>query len=333
MKKRFMVMLLAFMLGCTACTALPAEERAFALALCVEKTDGVWRVYSRIPAYQTGGEYLTVTGEGDTLPLALVDMEGNAPMHLHLSQLRLLVLDAELGKTTALTEALSILARQQDMALQCEVAVSRDNMQDVADAMKPPAGARLSKAMDVLIQSRKDQGAVLPASLADVIRMGTRQSPVLMKLSLDEGSIRLSGGFPMTTTGMLAEPLSVEETALLSLLLKQSKNPVLRISDNSVRIRENSCRAELSPDLKQADVMLRLRLTDHEAQSEQLEKDLADACLILLERLSQNGCDVLGLGRQAIVRKQDMAQWEALDWSSVYRHIRWQIGVSVQGMT
>ena len=67
--KRIVTLLLA--LACTGCAALPEEERAFAVALGVSGHQGAWTVYARIPTYQSGGGYATVTGEGETLSHAL----------------------------------------------------------------------------------------------------------------------------------------------------------------------------------------------------------------------------------------------------------------------
>ena len=63
------------------------------------------------------------------------------------------------------------------------------------DALKPATGARLSKSLDVLMETRLEQGTVPRAALADVIRMGDRQQPVLMNIALDDAEIALSGGW------------------------------------------------------------------------------------------------------------------------------------------
>lgn len=321
-----MIPLIILLLLCTSCTALPAEERAFAVALCVEKAED-WRVHGRIPTYQTGGGYLTVSGEGDTLSAALADMDAAAPMHVNLSQLRLLVVDAALADSGELHAVLHALAERPDMRLQCAVAASGAPMKSVAEALKPAAGARLSKALELLLDARAEQGTILHASLADVLRMGERQSPVLITLTLDGKEIRLSGGYLLDG----ASPLSSEETALLSLLLGSTKALRLTLPGVSADVRDASAKIRLSEDLRTASVTLTLRTTASSVTADGLESILAQELLTLLTRLSAEGCDALGLGRQAILHMHDMADWYVLNWPQIYRSLRWEVGVRVNG--
>lgn len=321
-----MIPLVALLLLCTSCTALPAEERAFAVALCVEKAED-WRVHGRIPTYQTGGGYLTVTGEGDTLSAALADMDAAAPMHVNLSQLRLLVVDAALADSSELPAVFQALAERPDMRLQCAVAVAEVPLKSVAEALKPAAGARLSKALDLLLGARAEQGTILHASLADVLRMGERQSPVLIALALDGKEIRLSGGCLLDG----ASPLSPEETVLLSLLLGSTKTLRLNLPGVSADVRDASAKIRLSEDLRTASVTLTLRTTASSVTADGLESTLAQELLTLLTRLSAEGCDALGLGRRAILRMHDMADWHALDWPQIYQSLRWEVHIRVNG--
>lgn len=320
--KALIILLLPVFL-CTACTALPAEERAFAVALCVEKAD-VWRVHGRIPTYQTGGGYMTVTGEGDTLVAALSAMDAAAPMRINLSQLRLLVADTKLAKTGELSALLSTLADRHDMRLQCAVALTDSPVKDVAEALKPAAGSRLSKALDLMLDARIEQGAILPARLSDVLRMGERQSPVLAALSLEGKDITLSSGYTMD--GVTLAP---EDTALLSLLLGHAKTLQLPLQGGSAQVRDVSVRIRLAEDLAAAHVEVSMTATDSSFTEDGLEQALADALLTLLTRLSADGCDALELGRQAILHTRDMAAWHALNWPERYRGLRWEVAVRV----
>ncbi len=322
---KVLIILLLPMLLCTSCTALPAEERAFAVALCVEKAD-VWRVHGRIPTYQTGGGYMTVTGEGDTFSAALSAMDAAAPMRINLSQLRLLVADAKLAKTGGLSALLSALTDRSDMRLQCAVALTDAPVKDVAEALKPAAGSRLSKALDLMLDARIEQGAILPARLSDVLRMGERQSPVLAALSLEGKDITLSGGYTMD--GVTLAP---EDTALLSFLLGHAKTLQLPLPGGSAQVRDVSVRIRLSEDLAAAHVEVTMTATASSFTEEGLEQLLADALLKLLTRLSADGFDALGLGRQAILHTRDMAEWHALNWLEMYRGIRWEVAVRVNG--
>lgn len=321
-----MILFVALLMLCTSCTALPAEERAFAVALCVEKAED-WRVRGRIPTYQTGGGYLTVTGEGDTLAAALADMDAAAPMHVNLSQLRLLVVDAALADSGELPAVLHALAERPDMRLQCAVAASDAPLKAVAEALKPAAGARLSKALDLLLDARAEQGAILHTTLADVLRMGERQSPVLIALMLEEKAIRLTGSVLMDG----GSSLSSEETALLSLLLGSTKALRLTLPGVSADVRDANARIRLSEDFRTASVTLTLRTTASSVTADGLESILAQELLILLTRLSAEGCDVLGLGRKAILRMHDMAEWQDLDWPKIYRSLRWEVNIRVNG--
>lgn len=329
--KKLTALLLVTLLACASCTALPAEERAFAVALLVEKDGSTWRVHGRIPTYQTGGGYLTVTGEGESLAAALSAMDAAAPMSLHLSQLRLVALDEGLGASGDLAAALAELSQRSDVRQDCAVAVTNTPAKELMDALKPATGARLSKAIDVLLESRIAQGVILPATLADVARMGERQSPVLIGLTLEDGAVSLSGGWPVTTDMTLVDALPPAETALLSMLLGHGKSLRLTLDGGSAEVRDVSAQVCLSEDFTTASVEITLRATSSSLTPDALEQALAEECLALLSRLSADGCDVLGLGRKAVLRIHDMAEWHALDWPARLMEIRWSVAVGVRG--
>ena len=320
--KKLLILVLA--LCCTSCSALPAEERAFAVALCVEKTGAEWQVQSRIPAYKTGGKYLTVTGKGPTISAALTDMDASAPMKVTLSQLRLLVLNAGLGQTGAIPEALLALSSMLDVRPQCHVAVTEASSDAVMEALTPETGARLSKMLDVLLEARIEQGAILSTKLADVIRMGDRRSPVLMRLQLSEKKLDLSGAWPMRMDGHLTQPLPAEDTVLLSFLTGDTKEARMTFPDGTAMVRDVSVTACLSDDQRTAHVTLTLQMGESSFTAAQLEELLADALVKLLSHLSAEGCDVLGLGRKAALH-----QSVGVGWPEAYREIRWEVSVGV----
>ncbi len=320
-----LILLALVALVCSSCTALPAEERAFAVALCVEKDDE-WRVHARIPTYQTGGGYMTVTGEGDTFPAALSSLDTASPMRINLSQLRLLVADVGLVRSDEFTDLLSAIAERPDIRMQCTVAVTDAPAKDVAEALKPATGTRLSKALDLMIDARIEQGAILPAALADVLRMGERQSPILAALLLENKEISLSGGYALD--GM---SITADEIALLSLLLGHAKEMHLPLSEGAAEVRDACAKVSLSEDHTTARVELTMTATASTLGDSELEQALISELLPLLTRLSAAGCDALGLGRRAIMGAHDMARWHALDWSERYRSIRWELAVGVNG--
>lgn len=319
-----LILLAILALFCSSCTALPAEERAFAVALCVEEDDE-WRVHARIPTYQTGGGYMTVTGKGETLSAALSNLDAASPMRINLSQLRLLVADAELAKSGEISGVLSTLADRPDMRMQCTVALADAPAKDIAEALKPATGTRLSKALDLMIDARVEQGTILPAALSYVLRMGERQSPIVAALSLENKEISLSGGY--TLDGI---SLTANDTALLSLLLGHTKSLHLLLSGESIEVRDACAKGRLSEDITTARVELTLTATTSTLSKDELEQALVSELLPLLARLSAAGCDALGLGRQAVMGAHDMPQWHALDWPESYRSIRWEVAVGVR---
>lgn len=329
--KRLLLLLLPLLCLCASCTALPAEEQAFVVALCVEREGASWQVHGRIPTYQTGGGYLTVSGTGESLPGALAAMESAAPMRLQLSQLRLLALSQELGEEREAFAVLTALADRMELRPQCQVAMTEIPGKALMEALKPAAGARLSKSLDVLMESRIEQGLLLPATLAEILRMGERQTPVLMHLTLEEGAVSLAGGVPLTLAGAAGPALTREETALLSMLRGDANNLHLMLPEGSAQVRDVSVSIRLLEDLTHAEVTLRLRSLASPLTPEGLESVLANRCLRLLSRLSEAGCDVLGLGRKAVLHAHDLVDWHAMNWPEIYRNIRWTVSVRISG--
>lgn len=317
--KKMLVMLMV--LCCTSCTALPAEERAFAVALCIEKAGDVWQVYGRIPAYKADGEYLTVKGQGAMLDTALADMDASAPMKVTLSQLRLLMISAE----TEISDVLTVLAGKLDLRPQCVVAVTDEPAGKIMEALSPQSGSRLSKAIDLLVESRTEQGVIPDARLADVVRMGERQTPVFARAALKENQIDLTGAWAA------GEWLTPEETALLSLLMGNTRELRLALPQGTSHVREAKVDVVLSVDGSSARVTLQAEATESDIPLDALERHVADAALALVTRLSHLGCDALGVGRQHVCHYRDMMQWHEADWPGKYREIRWQVEVGLNG--
>ncbi|MDD6051463.1 MAG: hypothetical protein PUC00_09420 [Clostridiales bacterium] len=328
-----LILILLTMMCCTSCTALPAEERAFAVVLLVDRDSSAWRVHGQLPTYRSGGGYLTVTGEGDTLPAALADLEAAAPMHVNLSQLRLLVLTKAVADVGELALVLTTLSDRPDMRPSCAIALTEAPADVLMQALEPATGTRLSKSIDVLLESRLEQGSILPATLAEVLRMGMRQSPVLIAANLRDQQLDLSGGYPLTASFRVCERLTPEETALLSLLTGRTKALRLTLSGMSAQVREASAKVALSQDFQSATVTLRLRVTAASCSPADIETRLADASVTLLSGLSAQGCDVLGLGRQAILHAHDMPAWRSFDWPARCKQLHWRVSVQMSGPT
>lgn len=319
------LLILLTLLLCTACSALPAEERAFAVVLCIEKPGSLWQAHARIPTYQNGGGYQTVTGKGNSLDTALAALEVAAPMHLHLSQLRLVVLQMAVGRDAA--TALHTLSARMDIRPNCAVAVTEASAASLMEALEPASGMRLSKGLDVLLDTRVEQGSILPATLADIIRMGDRQTPVAAGLRITDGQIELSGGYALAEQIV---PITDRETALLSLLRGDTKNQRLFLPDGTAEIRDAKSQIRLA-GTSDASVILTLTAVESAFTPDDLEAQLAGELLTLLERLTKAGCDVLGLGRRAMMQMNDMAQWHVLNWPDRLRQLRWTVAVGVNG--
>lgn len=332
MKRLLTLLLIPLLLG--GCTALPAEERSFAVALGVSYENAEWMVGARIPTYQTGGGYTTVTGKGSTLDAALASLDAAAPMQADLGQLRLLVFSASLARTKDFPDALEALSARHDLRMDTAVAVTEEEIGTLMDALKPSTGSRLSKSVDVLLETRVEQGRLLNASLGDLLRMGERRSPVLMNAELEEGTLALSGAWPVGTDGTVSEVMTPEETQLLALMLGQMKSGTLTLPEGAVRFTGADADAALSlPTMEGAAVRLTLRAASSPLTDDALSQALAMACLGVLNRLSAAGCDALGLARQAITHADDMDDWRAMEWPERYRDIDWSVSVGVTGPT
>ncbi len=319
-------LLLFALMMCTSCTALPREERAFAVALCVEKADA-WRVHGRIPTYQADGGYLTLSGEGETLTDALSAMEAAAPMHIHLSQLRLIVLHASLAQSDAFSTALKTLSARPDMRFQCVLAMTDADARAVADALVPSSGERLSKAIDVLLSSHAEQGHILPLCLGDAVRMGLRQTPLLTAIRLTDGGLSLDGAYALDTGFRMGMPLTEQEVMLLALLRGDAAEVTL--ADASIRVHRIHADIRLAEALDQARADISLRILPPGTPSDALSQQLADAYAALLNALSHSGCDPLGLGRQAIMQAASAADWQSLGWPDALRRLTWTVRVSL----
>ena len=71
--------LLLAMLLLTGCSALPEEDRAFAVVLGLDKQGDAWRAWARIPSYQQEGGYLTLSAQGRSLGEVMAQLEAALP--------------------------------------------------------------------------------------------------------------------------------------------------------------------------------------------------------------------------------------------------------------
>lgn len=330
--KRVLMMCLMLCAGMlTGCAALPAEERSFAVALAISGREGAWTMHARIPTYQSGGEYATVSGSGQTPGHALAALDGAAPMPLHLGQLRLLVIAEDTATSADFPPLMAWIAQQETIRMGAAVAVTRSDPAALMEALKPSAGTRLSKSLDVLLDTRIEQGTILPAALADVLRMDERQQAVLMNVALDGEGVSLAGCWPLCEEGRAAALLSPEDTQLLSLMMGHMKRGALALDGGVIRLTAASAEVSLdAPTLRSASASLTVDVRPSSLTPEAVRQSLATSCLGLLTRLSAMGCDALGLGRQAAAHAPTAAEWREIDWPARYRELDWSVTAGVR---
>lgn len=352
MRKVILALLCACLLcgGCSS--ALPAEERSFAVALGVSASAGVWEVAARIPTYQQEGGYLTLSAQGATLAEALSLLDAAAPMRMHYGQTRLLVISQGLAEASDFPGVLQALARLRDMRLQAQVCVTADDLPTFMDALEPQTGTRLSKSLDILLQTRRELGVVPDATLSSVLRMGERQCPVLLAAALSgeesvsrqgmdatperqrvqsAGEIRFGGGWLVSAAGQVKGSLSPRETQLLNLLQGRTMRSSLAMEDGAVTLADAGCKVRLDGNTVFCDVTL--RYTDATLSKEGVIRELSEDIRGVTAKLSAADCDALGLGRQAVRHFVDVAAWKALDWPGLYPRLQWQITVRLNTVT
>jgi len=167
--------------------------------------------------------------------------------------------------------------------------------------------------------------------LSEILRMGERQSPVLVRMYMDGDQAAISGAWLVDAGGIVREALSAQETQLLSLLLGQLRSGTLTLPEGVIRLTDAQVQTELStPTLQSAAVRMVLRVNGAAISREVISASLARACLTLLNRLSVMGCDALGLGRQAIAHADSMEHWHELNWPKRLREMDWSVSVGVE---
>lgn len=350
MLRRMMLLLLCLML--TGCSALPAEDRSFAVVLGVSMKADMWEVSARIPSYQTGGGYLTLSAQGASLQEALAVLDAAAPMRMHYGQVRLLVFGHDLAASSAFPDVLGQLAQRPDMRLQAEVCVTRDSPAELMEEMDPQTGARLSKSLDILLETRRRQGVIPEASLSSIVRMGERQYPVLLGISLPKdptlqeggmdaaageqavkgaGKIQLAGGWLVGEEGCVRGEVTAAEMQLLNLMQNKLRKATVMIGGSTVTLADAGSRVSLDGNSVLCE--LQLRYTDSMLSEEGIIRELHRDVTALKDKLAAAGCDALGLGGYAIRHYRDMAAWHALNWPGIYPSLAWEIRVSVHGRT
>lgn len=346
--RRWLAALLLTMLPLGGCSALPGEDRAFAVALGFSAKGGVWEVSARMPTYQAGGGYVTLSARGGSLGEAMALLNVAAPMELHYGQLRLLLFSSELAQGESFPELLRALAARGEIRPQAAIAVTEGNVLDVMDALEPATGSRLSKSLEVLMKAREKIGVVELVTLDSWQRMGERQQPVVMCIAMESGAnsvagmdtvagdqatqgagkVQFSGGWMMNASGRMQGQLTAGEMQLLSLLRGQLRQGTLSLPEGTLTLLDADSDMNLAG--QEVQCTLRVRYSAASMTEEGVQAALISSLQSLTDKLSKAGCDALGVARQAMMGTLTMEEWRALGWAEVYPALTWRFKVEAE---
>lgn len=325
---------------CASCSALPAEERSFAVAVGLVRDAEGWTALARIPDYQQEGGYVTLSARGQSLREALSQLDAAAPMRMHYGQVRLLVFSRETAESAGFPAALLELSAMPDMRLQAQVCVTEADMASFMDALSPLTGTRLSKSLDILLDTHQRLGVIPQASLSAILRMGERQCPVLLSAALagqggtddlplqGAGEVLLSGCWLADTSGRVRGRLNARETQLLMLMQGRLRKATIPLEEGTVTLSDGGSRVSL--DGNQAVCALTLRCTDASLSQETLRQAVQQQAERVLGLMAAAACDALGLGGLAIRHFPDMEAWHDLDWPRLYPSLLWEVQVKLR---
>lgn len=349
--KRIMLLLLAASL-LTGCAGNLGEERAFAVVLGIGETNGVWEACARIPAYQTGGGYITIAARGNTLGEALALLNASAPMELHYGQLRMLLMTKELAQSEKFPGVLRILSERGEIRAQAALCVTGDPLMDIMDALEPATGSRLSKSLESLLMSRQALGVLPGTTLSETQRMGEREQPVLISAALvpdmnetspgtdeeagslaakEAGKVQFSGGWTVGRNGQVQGSLSPMEMQLLSLLKGRIKQGTFSLPEGTWTLLDASSRVQLEG--MEIHCRLKVRYSAADMTEEGLQSALINNLQALTQKLAGANCDALGLARKKIRTCLTMEEWHAQKWPEQYPAMTWRFTVQTERET
>lgn len=334
MKK--LAILLCAVLLCQSCAVLPAEERSFVVTLCIGKEDGQFVLAARVSGYHQPGDYLTIEAKGETLTKALASLDAASPMRLHYGQVRMVILCRKPDTLGALTPILNELSDIPEFRTDAVLCVSQEKPKSVSDAMNPLTGTRLSKSIDVLLESRVEQGVIISQTIGQILRMGNRQSPTAMRIQInkaekpdDKDTIKLEGAWLIDQNGFVRTSLDAGETQILSLLMGQLKKGEVILDKASITVVQAS--SKLGVDQGIAAMTLNIRHGNVAQRDETIRLYMEQAAGSVLEKLAQSNCDALGLARCVIRQCKTESDWDVLNWRELYPCLQWKVSVKATG--
>lgn len=345
MKRLLTLFLCAALL--TGCTALPGEERSFALCLGIHAAGASVEATVLLPNYKGDNEYLTLSARGKNLSEALIALSAVCPSRLSFGQLRLLLFSEETAADADFPFLLGEVAAISGMRLNVMTLVTRDDMQELMTALRPQSGVRLSKYLDTLLRAQVEMGFLPGTTLSELRRMGQRQSPALGCAALrqedmpedgldgeiahlpagNEGEVHFGGCVLLGQDGRMQGRLSLRETQLLTMLLGRTKDLALAWPDAVATLHVRGVRARLESNSLKLHVTARI-MTAQGAPAQltaYLEQDLLD----LAARLNASGCDALGLKRQELWQHPRSADFDGAAWAEVLHGLQVQAEVEL----
>lgn len=333
--KRWLVLLCAAFL-CQSCAVLPAEERCFVVALCMDASDGQVSLAARVPGYRSPGDYETVEATGATLSDALAQLEAAAPMQLHYGQVRLVVASEKMAAAGLLLPALRELSEQPFFRGDAVVCISEKEPKSVCDALNPLTGTRLSKSLDILLETRREQGVILCHSLSDTLLMGGRQCPTAVALDVQEAekkedsTVQMEGVWLMDGSGVAGQKLTGPQTQVLALMAGKLEKGNIMLGNTALALR--NIRVRLSISQGQPFLQLSVKHGQTAFSDAEIAGMLEQEVEQVLHLLAANNCDALGLARQLISRYPTANSWQAAQWKNLYPQLSWRIEASANGI-
>ena len=327
MKHALCLMILVLLLGCTGCVHLPGEEYAFAVVLAVDKRDeGGWTTCARIPDYQQEGSYVTLSADGGSYVEAMTHLNAAAPMSLHLGQLRMLIF----GRGISTTEAQQILADsivQYDVRSAAVPACTTAPVEELLDCMDAMTGVRLSKSLDILLETRQMQGVIPTITLGQAARYADRQSFLMPLIEAAGSSFQLKGAAAYAMTDGFPLLLAAEEMQMIALADGQMKKGTLSLPDLTLTVRH--VRAAINLRGSTVRLTLRLETMPISEDTQDAEQTLKQQYLRLAERLAAANSDVFGLAGQAVRSYLTDADWRNSQWQERFSDLTWDADVQI----
>lgn len=297
--------------------------------------------------------YVLQQVEGHTLKDCLQLMHMVTPRRLSLMQMRGIYISENIAKDSALLQdCLAVLSDAHIVRPAAVACITRGRAEDVLKAQLPLFGARLSKAQEAQSNALQKQGIIPSAPLkrfAAAFGSSTGAIAVLCAVNnaqLDQsgsdiGSLpaaHLAGELPRRTADTVDlcgsaligrnGPLYLDgyETQLINLLRGEIK--ALTLARAAERVRIELCRKPhicVSPQADTPRIEIRLPVRVHAADSVPYAEALYEDILTLLLKLQQSGVDPIGFADRAKMSVLTEAQWEMLDWETLYAQAIWEI--------